>query len=157
MRGCPKLIQMFLVTAGLLLLATAVAKFISSAGSGQILQTADPLLRIPNRHLFWLAGSVESVISLICFFSRRILLRAALVASLAIGFAMYRVGLWWIDYQGDCPCLGNLTGALHIQPEKADMALTMVLLYLLLGSLIILLWYWKVGNNLRSIAAASRK
>jgi hypothetical protein len=46
-----------------------------------------------------------------------------------------------------CPCLGNLTDALHITPQTADTAMKIILTYLLIGSYASLFWLWRQRNK----------
>jgi hypothetical protein len=122
---------------------TAIAKFISSTGDARILQNLDPILAIPFRHVFWIAGAIELTVGLVCFFVKRLALQAALVAWLATSFLMYHVGLRLVGYHEPCPCLGNLTDALHIPPEVANRTLKIILAYLFVGSYATLFWLWR--------------
>ena len=147
-----KILRIFIFSAGALLLATAIAKFISSFGSARILQTPDPILGISFRCVFWLVGTVELAIALACFLGKKIRLKAGLVAWLATTFVEYRLGLIWIGYQKPCSCLGNLTDALHIPPKTADTAIKFILAYLLLGSYATLFWLWRKGKKTAPIS-----
>ena len=129
----PKLFRPFIYTAGVLLLVTALAKLVSSQGDARILQSYDPILRIKFQQVFWVVGVVELIIAIICFLPVSFGWRTKLVAWLATNFVIYRVGLWLIGYQRPCPCLGNLTDALPISPSTADLALKILLGYLLVS------------------------
>ena len=96
----PKLIRLFLYSAGALILATAVAKFFSASGSARILQSRDPILMIPLQYVFWIVGGIELAVALVCLLGRRARLQAGLVAWLATNFVVYRLGLLWIGYHG---------------------------------------------------------
>ena len=93
--------------------------------------------------VFRLVGLVELVIAGICLFGKGIKLRTSLLAWLASTFVAYRLDLGWIGYQKRCPCLGNLTDALHVSPQTADTAMKIILAYLLLGSYATLFWLWR--------------
>lgn len=135
--------ESFFFTSGLLLLATAIAKFISSAGTMPSLQVGDPIFHLSLRDMFVVMGITESAIGLICFFGTSVELRAGLLAWLSTAFVVYRIGLNWLGWHKPCSCLGNLTDALHIPSETADIALKIVLAYLVIGSYVILIWfYW---------------
>jgi hypothetical protein len=138
-----KISRWFLYSAGVVLLLTAAAKFISSAGSAHILSNPDPILTISFQHVFWIVGTIELTVALICLFSRQIRLQAELLAWLATSFLVYRFGLLWIGYHKPCSCLGNLTDALHIPPQTADTAMKIILAYLLIGSYGTLFWLWR--------------
>jgi len=138
-----RLINFFIYSAGILLAITAIAKLISSLGDAGILKNPDPILTISFQHIFWIVGAVELVISFFCFFGIRVELRLGLIALLATNFVMYRIGLILIGYLKPCPCLGNLTDALHILPKTADTAMKIILAYLLIGSYATLFWLWR--------------
>jgi len=143
------IVRCFTISAGVLLLATAVAKLISANGTTRILHATDPILSIPFGDVFWIVGGVEFICAATCLLSRRLALQAGLVACLATNFAIYRIGLLWIGYQRPCSCLGNLTDALHISPQKADEAMKIILGYLLLGSYGALILLRKVKRESR--------
>ncbi len=131
-----KFAHLFLCLAGIVLLAAAVAKLVSSFGSAKILQNPDPVIGLAFRNVFRVVGAMELAIALACLFGRRIKLRAGLVAWLATTIFAYRFDLVWIGYQKPCSCLGNLTDALH-------MAMKIILAYLLVGSYATLFWLWR--------------
>lgn len=136
-------IRVFLYSAAVLLLGTAVAKFVSAGGSARILQNPDPILGIPFRSVFCIVGSVEAVVAFLCFVGKRMSMQAGLVAWLATNFVIYRAGLLWVGYHEPCSCLGNLTDALHISPGAADTGMKIILAYLLIGSYGTLFWLWR--------------
>jgi hypothetical protein len=129
----------FIISAGVILLLTAFAKFDSAMGEAHILQTPDPVIGLPFRVLFIVVSGLETMVALLCFFSRRNSLQAGFVAWLATGFVVYRLGLFWVGYQKPCNCLGNLTDSLGISPEVADWIMKGILAYLLIGSYVIVL------------------
>ena len=137
-----KLARIFLFSAGVILTITGAAKVVSGFGSARVLQVPDPVFYISFQTLFWLVGVLEIVVASYCFFGKRILLKTGSVAWLASGFVLYRMALKWLDYQKPCSCLGSLTGALHIAPDKADLIMRIVLAYLFIGSYVILTWIW---------------
>jgi hypothetical protein len=145
-----KIIRLFIFSAGLLLLFTSVAKLISVGGSARIWEVDDPILHIELRHLFWLVGLLELVVSAICFFSKQVWLAAGLVAWLSSIFCFYRLGLVLIGFQKPCPCLGNLTEALHISLPTAALVMRLILAYLFIGS------YSALFSLIRLKKAASR-
>jgi hypothetical protein len=138
-----KIVHIFIYSAAAFLLAAAVAKLVSTSGNARILETLDPVLGITFRHVFWIVGTLEIVVAIVSFFGEYIGIKAGLVAWLATIFAVYRFGLWWVGYHKPCSCLGNLTDALHIQPQTADTAMKIILAYLLIGSYATLFWLWR--------------
>jgi hypothetical protein len=136
-------LRLFLWSAGLLFVMTAIAKFVSASGSAPILLNPDRLLGIPFGTVFWIVGGIETVVAFFCFFGKSPVLQTGLVAWLATNFVVYRIGLKWVGYHKPCSCLGNLTDSLHISPEAADTAMKVVLGYLLIGSYGMLFWLWR--------------
>jgi hypothetical protein len=53
---------------------------------------------------------------------------------------VYRIGLWWIGFEGSCRCLGNVGDVFGISAETADWIAKGILAYRLVGSGAILLW-----------------
>jgi hypothetical protein len=141
-----RLIRLFILSAGIILLLTGAAKWVSASGSAAILRTADPVVRISFRHLFWMVGLIEMGVGAFCLLRKPFPLQAALVAGLAASFAGYRLALRWSDYQSPCPCLGTLTQALGISPAAASSLMTGLLAYLFFGSFIILI-IWLMGSR----------
>jgi hypothetical protein len=131
----------FVKSAGVLLLITAIAKFVSVGGGSKILQSPDPVLGIPFKSLFLLAGIFEIVVAGFCFFGNRLEWQAAIIAGLCVSFVLYRCGLALVGYERPCPCLGNLTDALHISPTTGDAVARCILAYLILGSCATLSWW----------------
>jgi hypothetical protein len=78
-----------------------------------------------------------------------------LVAWLATSLLAYRIGLVAVGYHRPCPCLGNLTDALHIPPQIADTAMKIILAYLLIGSYATLFWLWRQHRKVASSAAGA--
>ncbi|MDR3457142.1 MAG: hypothetical protein P4N60_06820 [Verrucomicrobiae bacterium] len=142
----PRYFHYCIFFAGSLICVAALGKLASSMGSAHVLQYPDPIFQIPFRQMFWLVGTVELAIAVVCLFGRRIALQACLVAWLATAFAAYRLGLLWVGYEKPCSCLGNLTDALHIPAQTADTAMKIILAYLLICSYATLLWIWRQGK-----------
>jgi hypothetical protein len=138
----------FLVSAGVILLITGIAKMWSGFGSARILAVADPLLGLQFGHLIFVAGALELVVANVCLFSKSSQAATILVAWLATNLLAYRLSFWLMGWHRQCSCLGNLTDALHIPPQTADTAMKIILAYLLIGSYGILfhLWWRKKEN-----------
>ena len=148
-------VSFFIHSSGILLLLTGGAKLISGNGTARILNTLDPVFFISFRHVLWMAAVAELCVAAICLFSKNRKLRAGLIALLATNFLLYRFGLYWQGYHSICPCLGDLTDALHIPPRIADTTMKIILAYLLLGSYATLFWLWREKQKASLIAASS--
>jgi hypothetical protein len=151
----PNTTRFFLKSAGILLTISAIAKLVSAAGSARVLEEDDPILSLSFRNVFWLIGCLELVIALFCFFGKRHGISILLTAWIATSFVVYRFGLWWIGWRRPCPCLGNLTDALHISPQTADTAMKIILAYLLIGSYAAMFWLWKDNRKTRIATSSS--
>jgi hypothetical protein len=140
-----KLAGRYLDSAGLILAFTAVAKVASSGGAARALQTTDPIIGLPFATVFLCAGLAELVVAHYDLKWTDILSRAGLVAWISTCFLVYRIGLVWVGWHKPCGCMGTFTDALHLSPQAADTIMKCVLGYLLLGSYMCLLLFWKRG------------
>lgn len=129
-----RLIELFFDSAGVLLLLTGAAKLVSVTGISRSLEAHDPILGIAFSQIFLLVGVVELVVGVICLIGKKRKMQAIFVAALATNFLLYRLCLYLVGYEGPCGCLGDFTERLHIPAAGADIALKIVLLYLLIGS-----------------------
>ena len=136
-------INYFIFVSGVCLVLSAVAKLISISGEAGILRELDPVFGISFKHLLLLAGLIECAVAAICLFSNRVWVQSILLAWLASCFLLYRFGMLWVGYHKLCPCLGNVTDALHVSPQMSDMAMKIILVYLLIGSYATLFWLWR--------------
>jgi hypothetical protein len=142
-RSSGSLARMFVLSAGVVLAITGIAKIWSGLDNSKFLALVDPIIGIKFRQLILAVGLAEIVIALVCFFSKRQMLAIGLVAWMSTNFVVYRLGLWWMDWKKPCSCLGNLTDALGIAPQTADNIMKVVLAYLLIGSYGLLIWQWR--------------
>lgn len=124
----------FVVSGGVLLFLTGVAKAWSAIGPARALDVADPIFGVPVRQLMLCVGLVELFIAFFCLFTNKQQFSLLAMAWLATSFVVYRIGVVWIHGHRPCGCLGNLTDALHITPQTADAIAIVILVYLLIGS-----------------------
>ena len=110
----------FIFFAGGLLLLAAFAKFSSIHAAARILNLSDPVLGLSFRTLILLSGLLDLCVSVMCLFSNRAMLSLAALLWQSSVFAAYRFGLWYVHWEKPCPCLGTLTGAIHLSPALAD-------------------------------------
>lgn len=131
-----KLIRIFILSAGVVFLTTALAKALSSMGHSRVLDLRDPILLLPTRILLQLVALLEAVVAALCFWSKNIKQQIGLVLWLSLSFLMYRVLLILIGYTRPCICMGNIADAISIPQNLIDSAMRYVLAYLLIGSLV---------------------
>ena len=134
---------LFIKSAGVLLLLTALAKLFTVFFSRpeSIIDQHDPIFGIQFRHEFLSLGLLELAIACICLFKRPAQLQLGLIAWLGTCFAVYRLGLWSIGIHV-CPCLGNFSDAIHLSNGAANTITLGILVYLLIGSYTGLLIKW---------------
>ena len=96
----------FFVSAGVILVITAISKFISALGSALVLRSFDPIFALPFRVVFWIAGFLELTAAFVCVSRMRLTLQATCLAWLSSIFVIYRLGLLWVGFRKPCNCLG---------------------------------------------------
>jgi hypothetical protein len=141
--------RLFILGAGVLLLATGAAKIVSALGSSAVLAKPDPIFGIHFNYLLLAVGLIELVVASFCFTSANQVLVLQILALLSINFAGYRIGLWLGHWKGYCPCLGTLTQAIHLSRRQANLSTLIILIYLLAGSLFFLACRWWVNKGKR--------
>jgi hypothetical protein len=129
-------------TAALLLMLTAAAKILAASSEAGILGQADPLFGLLSmRQSMLLAAALEITVVVHVLRTPDILRKAVLLLWIGSVFLVYRIGLWWVGFEGSCRCLGNLGDVFGISAETADWIAKGILGYLLVGSAAILLWH----------------
>ena len=93
------------------------------------------------RQSMLLAAALEIVVVVLVLRARDIVRKAALLLWIGSVFLVYRMGLWWVGFEGSCRCLGNMGDVFGISPENADWIAKGILVYLVVGSAAILLWH----------------
>jgi FtsH-binding integral membrane protein len=132
--------QRFVQSAFVLLALTAIVKVISALGTARILDQPEPLFQMmTHRQMMFMAAGLEVFVIWMMWRERSPVGRAALVAWLGMVFLIYQAGLWWVAYDGPCPCLGNITAALGIPAATAGLLTKGMLVYLLAGSAFVLI------------------
>jgi hypothetical protein len=139
----PRWIKPFVYSAGAILLAAALIRFLIASGEAPILPLPEPTLGIPLRYAVLLVGGIEAAVALYCLFGRQIALQVGWLAWLAIEYVFYRVLLLVVRGHPQATCIGSLTDPLHISRGTPGLIVTCILLWFLLGSCIAsvnLLW-----------------
>ncbi|HXI70050.1 MAG TPA: hypothetical protein VNN22_06795 [Verrucomicrobiae bacterium] len=132
--------RLFINSAGGILLAAAIARFLITAGSAQVLTAPDLLLGIPLRHALLVVGAMEFGVALVCLFGKQVGLQSGLLAWLATNFIVYRIGLFSMDCQPQATCIGSLTDPLHLAHGTTGFIIGLMPYYLLLGSYATMIW-----------------
>ena len=112
----PRWIKPFVYSAGGILLAAALIRFVIAAGNAPVLALPEPILCIPLRYAVLLVGAIEAAVALYRLFGRRIALQVGWLAWLAANFVFYRVLL--LLFARSSP------SHLHRQPDRSTPPLT---------------------------------
>lgn len=124
--------RVFLASAAGVLVITAGVKLVGSARSVPYLGLDDPLVPfITNRTVMVLSAIMELAVASLMIVRRAEPLRLPSIAWLATLFFSYRIGLWLINYNGPCPCLGGPVDWLGIRRTTAEWILNAIIGYLL--------------------------
>jgi hypothetical protein len=137
-----KWIKLYISSAGVILLAAALMRFVIASGDAQALVLPDPMLGIPLRYAVLIVGAFEFVVALICLLSRRVGFQIGWLAWLTTNFVVFWLGLFWMHCRLQGTCLGSLTDPLHLSRGVAGHIIAFVPLYLLVGSYAVLLRLW---------------
>lgn len=95
---------------GLILLASAILKAVSSFGTARILQLPDPIFGLDNRWVFLLTATIEAVIGVVavCRWPAA-RTKSILLTWLGVCFGCYHAGLKLGGIKAPCPCFGRAT------------------------------------------------
>lgn len=118
---------------------TAVAKLYSAGGTAEILDHLDPIFLILNRVVLTIVGTIEFAVVGVLLLHRNPSVKLLTVAWLSANFVIYRFGLWFLQIKKPCSCLGTVTDLLPIDPAMIDLGMKVLVMYLFLGSILLLL------------------
>jgi hypothetical protein len=137
----------FQISVVLVLTITAASKVLSATGSAKILNYQNELFLIPNRYVMVLAACVEVIVIACILIIRNSPVKLYLSGVLSLVFLLYRFTMHSIGSLTPCPCLGTLTDSLHIKPETASMTLIGFAVYMLAGSVLLLVRYFLLRKD----------
>jgi hypothetical protein len=131
--------QWFILSAGGIFAFAGANNLLDAFGTSQALYSQDPLFGVQFYYILILSGIAQMFIAWPCLFTNKNTLSLGLVAWFVVNFVAYRIGLWTMGWHHPWVFIGGLTDALKISPFLADCILSQVCLFLLAGSLILLL------------------
>ena len=141
-RTMNKFCSFYIRTVAILLGITAIAKLISLTGTQGILDVADSLISMKNRHLLLVMAILESLTVLFLILSKNNKQKLVTINFLSIGFLTYHCGIYLLGAPTFCPCLGHITDQLHISQNVADAFIRFIIVYMFLGSALFLGSTW---------------
>jgi predicted RNA-binding Zn-ribbon protein involved in translation (DUF1610 family) len=148
----PRWIKPFIYSAGGILLAAALIRFIIAAGNAPALALPEPMLGIPLRYAVLMVGGIELVVAGVCLFGKQVALQAGWLAWLAGDFLVYQIGLLCMHCHPQATCIGSLTDPLRLARGTTGIIMAFLPLFLLLGSFAAVICLWLAGRMPRTIA-----
>jgi predicted RNA-binding Zn-ribbon protein involved in translation (DUF1610 family) len=143
-------IKLFIQSAGALLLASALIRFLIAVGSDPVLSLPEPMLGLPLRYTLLLLGGFELTVALICLSSKRPGFQLVWIAWVSSNYQVYWIGLKMMDYAPQTSCIGSVTDPLQLSRGNLSLVLSFLPLYFLLGSCIGLLWLWRESRRAKA-------
>jgi DNA-directed RNA polymerase subunit RPC12/RpoP len=137
-----KPIKFFVYSAGGILLAAALIRFLIAVGNAPVLTLPEPVLGVPLRYAVLLVGGIDLAVALICLFGKQVNLQLGCLAWLATNFIVYQVGLFSMHYNPQATSIGSLTDPLHLSRGTTGVIMGFLPLYLVLGSYWVCLMFW---------------
>jgi DNA-directed RNA polymerase subunit RPC12/RpoP len=139
----PRWIKPFVYSAGGILLAAALIRFVIAAGNAPVMALPEPTLGIPLRYAVLVIGAIEAAVALYSLFGSQTALQVAWLGWLTANFVFFRFLLLLVRSHPQATCIGSLTDPLHLSRGMPGLIMTGALLYFLLGSCVAsvnLLW-----------------
>ncbi len=129
--------RIFLKSAILLLVLTAVGKVVSIVGDQG---SAGPALWFfSQRSVQGGAAALEVSVALFAWTRlQRPIAALGVIAGWCFVIVAYRIGLWVGDIHVDCGCLGWLAGAMRLDRDQASFVAEGILIYVMAGSYVLL-------------------
>lgn len=133
------LFKAFVTSAQAILVATALLKAASLAAGGAILDSPDPVLRLPVRYVLAVAIVFELAIVCSTVASTRMLDKLFALSGACAVFGSYHLAMFLVQAPLPCACLGHVLQGIGLS-QTAERALAVSLfIYLACGTLASLL------------------
>jgi hypothetical protein len=145
-----KWIKLYIGSAGAILLAAALERFIVATGHAQALALPEPMLGIPLRYAVLAVGILELIGAMICLFGRQTSLQLGWVAWLATDYTVYYIGLLSMHGHPQATCIGSLTDPLYLARGTSGILTGSLPLYLLFGGYSAMFWSWRLARQAKA-------
>jgi hypothetical protein len=140
-------VRWFILSAGVILLAAALNRFLITTGNARGLSMPEPILSIPLRYGILLVGVLELAVALICLFGKRPGLQLGWLIWLSFDYVVYRAALFYLHCNPQTSCLGDPTDPLHLSRTILAPILPIIPFFLLVGSCAGAIWLWRAGRE----------
>jgi len=146
-----KTIRIFILSAGGILLAAALNRFLIAAGDAQVLPLPDPMLGVPLRYAVIAVGALELAVAFICLFGKRAGLQIGWLAWLATNYVVFWIGLLAMHCHPQATCIGGLTDPLRLYHGTTGYILEFIPFALVLASYAALIWVWTHSRTIEAV------
>lgn len=128
---------LYIYTSAVILLVASFSKIVSYFEKQKFLFEPNPVFAfISNRNLLISAAVLEILVILILILNKCVRSRILSIFWLSCLFAVYRLGLWWLDVTESCACVGYLGQWFKLKKETVATMSWCLFLYLLIPSMI---------------------
>jgi hypothetical protein len=149
-----KLVKFFIYSAGGILLAATLIRFVIAAGGAQALTLPEPVLGFPLRYEVMMVGGIELIVALMCLFGKQIDLQIGWLAWLSTYLVVYRIILLWLHFHPQATCIGSLTDPLHLSRGITGAVTVLIPFYLVFGTYASAAWLWLAKGGRAALRAA---
>jgi predicted RNA-binding Zn-ribbon protein involved in translation (DUF1610 family) len=133
----------FVYSSGALLLAWALALFISCATDQRSIHPHDPIFLLSLPACLRILAGMELAVAAVCLLSRNVVLPMFIILWFAASLLFYRLGMALDGVVGGFyGYLGNLPATFGVSNRFANALFEVVPLYLLAGGLTLAVWLW---------------
>jgi hypothetical protein len=132
--------QLFILSAGAVLVAVAAVLVVSNMAGRDMTPPPDPVFQVGIDALFWLVASVAGGTGTYCLLGKKPGLQLGLVAWVSVNFAVYLGGLIWLR-EADLFTviqLGGVAKAFKVTAKTAGFGAIACFSYLFAGSVVLL-------------------
>lgn len=125
--------QIFIWTTAICFAFTALGKLLSFWTPNAALVKHDPLFDVPFFILLLFAAIFELIVIAYCIFGKLADKKMLLIAAVSANFPLYRMSLYWMNYEIPCNCAGVIFEKISIPPILTDWIMKILLACMLAG------------------------
>jgi hypothetical protein len=137
-----KWIEIFIKSAGAILLMAALERFLIAAGGAQYLSLPEAMLGMPLRFALLAAGALELLVSIVCLFGKQPRIRLGWLVWTVLNYIGLQICLFWMGMQAQGSILGSLGDPLELARGLPGMVTRLGTAFLVLGTLATAGWVW---------------
>jgi hypothetical protein len=142
-----KLAKFFICSTGGILLTASLIRFAIASGTSQTLALPEPVLGIPLRYAVLIVGGMEFAAACFCLFSKNKKIQTTIIVWLATNNIVYQALTCIMHQHPQATCLGSLTDPLHLTHSILGIIVSILPIYLLIGSYGLAIWLWRESKK----------